>query len=431
MMQTSFFVPQANQIGRNRCALSRRTVLHCDLNNFFASAELIEHPELRDTPVIVGGSVEQRHGIVLAKNNIAKAAGVTTGEAIWQARKKCPGLVLLSPHYDKYLDYSRQVRGIYERYTDEIESMGIDECFLDVTGSRYLFGSGEKIANEIREAVRRETGLTVSVGVSFNKIFAKLGSDMKKPDAVTLIDPETFRDKIWSLPACEMLGVGKRTYKKLWDRGIRTIGDIANCTPELLYSYFGKAGHMLWIYANGLEDSPVMGTREKFPIKSIGHGKTTVEDLVDEREVFATIIELTEEVAKKLRKNKLKCGGVAVGIRDHDLVCREYQKKLPLPTQLARDIRLAAAQLFHSKHVWRGNIRSVTVRAIYITSENAAEQMDMFADVRRETSLLALESTVDRLRERYGEHSIASGSYLCASKLGTQRIGHADFSEVY
>ena len=226
-------------------AASDRVILHCDLNNYFVSVELLTRPELRERPVIVGGSTESRHGIVLAKNYVAKSLGIITGESISQAMGKCPSLISLPPHYDKYLEFSRRVREIYSRYTDKIEAMGIDECFLDVTGSGYLFGDGEGIADEIRESVKRETGLTISAGVSFNKVFAKLGSDMKKPDAVTVIDRAGFREKIWNLPAYEMLGCGMKTYKKLWCRGIRTIGDIARCDIELMQSYLGKAGAVL------------------------------------------------------------------------------------------------------------------------------------------------------------------------------------------
>ncbi len=408
-----------------------RTILHCDLNNYFASVELLEHPELRDKPVIVGGSTEDRHGIVLAKNYIAKEYGIITGEAVRQAYDKCPRMIVLEPHYDKYMEYSRRVRQIYAKYTDQIEAMGIDECFLDVTGSQYLFGDGETIANRIRAEVREETGLTISVGVSFNKIFAKLGSDMKKPDATTVIPPDSFKEIIWNLPANEMLGVGMKTYKKLYYRGIRTIGDIAHCSPELMRSYLGKAGEVLWVYANGYENSPVMQDGERCPIKSIGHGTTTRADLENEREVFDIIIELMEEVGTKLRKNGLKAGGIVVGIRENDLSCREYQMKFVTPTQLTRELSRAAMELFHRKHVWRTDIRSVTVRAIYLSAENSPEQVDMFTDTAKKSELLMLEHTIDALRERYGDHCVSSGSYYCARKLSSQRIGFGDHSEIY
>lgn len=408
-----------------------RVILHCDLNNYFASVELLEKPELREKPVIVGGSTENRHGIVLAKNYPAKSFGIMTGESVSNALGKCPSLTILEPHYDKYLSYSCAVREIYKRYTDLVEAMGIDECFLDVTGSGYLFGSGFRIANEIRESVKRETGLTISAGVSFNKIFAKLGSDMKKPDAVTVISRDDFQEKIWNLPANEMLGVGMKTYKKLWYRGIRTIGDIANCDPDRMQTYLGKMGQVLWVYANGYENSPVMQENERCPIKSIGHGTTTTADLDTEREVFDTIIELSEEIGTKLRKNRLKSCGVAVGIRENDLSVREYQMKFAHPTQLTRDVARGAMKVFREKHIWRCPIRSVTVRAIYISAEDEPEQLTIFDEYAWHGELLRLEKTVDAIREQYGDHSITSGAYLRNKKLNSQRIGFRDHSEIY
>ena len=414
---------------------SDRVILHCDLNNYFASVELLDHPELKNRPVIVGGSTEMRHGIVLAKNYPAKALGIITGESVSQAMGKCPYLISLEPHYDKYLDYSRKVREIYLRYTDRIEAMGIDECFLDVTGSEYLYGSGEVIANEIRETVKKETGLTISAGVSFNKIFAKLGSDMKKPDAVTVIPRENFREMIWDLPSNEMLGVGMKTYKKLWYRGIKTIGDIARCDPDMMRTYLGKMGAVLWVYANGLENSAVMEEHERCPIKSIGHGTTATADLGCEREVFDMIIELSEEIGTKLRKNGLRSGGVAVSVRENDLTIHEYQMKFRESTQLTREIARGAMAVFRKKHVWRCDIRSVTVRAIYISSVDAPEQLSMFdelfGDASKKEELLRLESAIDELRERYGDHCVASGSYLRNTKLGSQRIGFKDHSEIF
>lgn len=433
MTQPSFFrtkntVPQSSKL---LAPPQYRTILHCDLNNYFASVELLDRPELRNLPVVVGGSTEERHGIVLAKNYPAKAYGIITGESIRQAYDKCPKMIVLEPHYDKYMEYSRRVRQIYSRYTDRIEAMGIDECFLDVTGSRYMFGDGEEIADRIRCEVKEETGLTISVGVSFNKIFAKLGSDMKKPDAVTVIPPEKFREIVWQLPAHEMLGVGMKTFKKLYYRGIRTIGDIANCPPELMRSYLGKAGEVLWVYANGCENSPVMQENERCPIKSIGHGTTTRADLENEREVFDLIIELMEEVGTKLRRNELKAGGIAVAIRENDMSWREYQVKFATPTQITRELSQAAMELFHRRHIWRNDIRSVTVRAIYLSAESAPEQLNMFTDMAKRSELLMLEHTIDDLRERYGDHAVSSGSYYCTNKLSSRRIGFKDHSEVY
>ncbi len=405
--------------------METRTILHCDLNNYFASVESLKHPEYRDVPMIVGGETEQRHGIVLAKNNIAKKFGIQTGESIYQARVKCPDLVIAEPHYDEYLYYSKAVRRIYSRFTDQIESMGIDECWMDVTASRDLFGSGREIAEKLRRTVKAETGLTISVGVSFNKVFAKLGSDMKKPDAVTEIPYESFREIVWPLPAFEMLGVGMKTYKKIYYRGCRTIGDIANMKVEYLESWLGKLGKMLWVYANGLENSRVLWQAEAEPIKSIGHGTTTVRDLVDQTEVRYVLEELAEEVGTKLRANRLSAGGVAVQVRENDMTVREYQCQLPHRTQLAREIAGEAAMLFQRKHTWRLPLRSVTVRAIGIDRENVPEQLDLFTDHRKRERLLSLENTMDTIRERYGTHAVTNGGYLAVGKLSSRRIGYS------
>lgn len=401
-----------------------RTILHCDLNNYFASVECLRTPQYKNIPMIVGGSVEDRHGIVLAKNEPAKKLGIRTGETIWQAKIKCPELAVLEAHYEDYVRYSRYIRQIYSEYTDQVESMGIDECWLDVTASEGLFGCGRQIAEELRKRVKRETGLTISAGVSFNKVFAKLGSDIKKPDAVTVIPYESFREIVWPLPACEMLGVGMRTYKKIYYRGCRTIGDIANMKIELLHSWLGKTGEMLWAYANGLENSRVLWQTESEPIKSIGHGTTTRADLENDMEVACVIRELSEEIGQKLRMNHLKAAGVAVQIRENDMTVREYQCKLRYSTQLAREIANEAIGVFRKKHVWNRPIRSVTVRSIYIRSETADEQLDMLYDYTGERRLLKLEKTMDSIRDRYGTHAITNGSTLyMEEKLSSKRIG--------
>lgn len=403
---------------------AHRTILHCDLNSFFASVETMRNPDYRTVPMIVGGETEERHGIVLAKNELAKKAGIMTGETIWQAKTKCPGLVVAPPHYDDYVFYSRAVRHIYSDYTDQIESMGIDECWLDVTASRDLFGEGRTIADTLRERVHRETGLTISVGVSFNKIFAKLGSDMKKPDAVTEIPYERFREIVWPLPAYEMLGVGMKTYKKIYYRGCKTIGDIARMKPELLESWLGKLGSVLWIYANGLEESRVQWQTESDPVKSIGHGTTTVTDLETETEVGDILRELSVEVCAKLRYHHLCAQGVSVQIRENDMVVREYQVHLPAGTQITGELARAALEVFRKKHVWRCPIRSVTVRAIALVPDTKPVQLDLFGTVERADRMLQLEETLDTLRDRFGTHAITDGTYLRTRKLANRRIGY-------
>ena len=262
----------------------QRVILHCDMNNFYASVECMLNPELKNKPVAVCGSVEERHGIVLAKNYAAKAFGVSTGEAIWQAKQKCQDLVIVEPHYEQYMKFSKLARGIYGRYTDQIEPYGMDECWLDVTGSGCM-GTGFEIADEIRRTVKFELGLTISAGVSFNKIFAKLGSDMKKPDAITCIEADSFREKIWCLPASDLLGVGRATEKILSGYGIQTIGEFASTSDDFLKCRLGKNGLAIKKYANGLDDSPVMRSDFVSPVKSIGHGITTMQDLENNAEV--------------------------------------------------------------------------------------------------------------------------------------------------
>ena len=260
-----------------------RTILHVDLNNFYASVECLYHPELRGKPVAVAGDVAERRGIILAKNMQAKAAGVKTGEAIWQAQQKCPGLVCVPPDYKKYLRFSRLARQIYSDFTDRIESFGIDECWLDLTNSTQLFGSGAEVADTIRRRLREELGITGSVGVSFNKIFAKLGSDMKKPDATTIITPENFLDVVWPLPVEELLYVGRSTKTKLNNRAIFTIGDLARRDVKLLKLSLGVWGETLHDFANGLDQAPVALAGEESFVKSVGNSTTDAPGFGEQR----------------------------------------------------------------------------------------------------------------------------------------------------
>ena len=269
-------------------------ILHSDMNNFYASVEILYDPTLRDKPVAVAGDEEARHGIVLAKNDIAKRFGIRTGQVLWEARQQCLGLVCVPAHYERYLAFSAQARDIYASYTDQVESFGLDECWLDVTGSVGLFGEGAAIADDIRGRMKRELGLTVSIGVSFNKVFAKLGSDMKKPDATTVITPENYRDKAWSLPVSDLLYVGPATTRKLNQYGITTIGELAQANPDLLYWLLGKNGIMLHQFANGQDHSGVRRYYAVPPMKSIGNSTTAPRDLVSEDDVKITLMALCE-----------------------------------------------------------------------------------------------------------------------------------------
>lgn len=387
-----------------------RNILHCDMNNFYASVECMLDPSLKKYPVAVCGSVEERHGIVLAKNYKAKAFNVQTGDAVWQAKEKCKDLVIVPPHYEEYIKYSKLARNVYERYTDQVEPYGMDECWLNITGTEMLFGSPERVANEIRETMKFELGLTISVGVSFNKIFAKLGSDMKKPDAVTVIAKETFREKIWGLPAADLLGVGRATQRVLNNYGIRTIGELANTNPDFLRSQLGKNGVALWNYANGNDLSLVAKKDFVSPVKSVGHGITTVKDLETSEQVWLVFLELTQDIGHKLRVHGLSAEGVAIHIRDNTLYTKQWQTKIELPTQSPMIIAKRAFQLFEERYIWRNPIRSITIQAINLVSQDTPRQIGLFMDMEKIEKLEKLEKCIETIRERFGKDSIRNGA---------------------
>lgn len=387
-----------------------RNILHCDMNNFYASVECMLDPSLKKYPVAVCGSVEERHGIVLAKNYKAKAFNVQTGDAVWQAKEKCKDLVIVPPHYEEYIKYSKLARNVYERYTDQVEPYGMDECWLDITGTEMLFGSPERVANEIRETMKFELGLTISVGVSFNKIFAKLGSDIKKPDAVTVIAKETFREKIWGLPAADLLGVGRATQRVLNNYGIRTIGELANTNPDFLRSQLGKNGVALWNYANGNDLSLVAKKDFVSPVKSVGHGITTVKDLETSEQVWLVFLELTQDIGHKLRVHGLSAEGVAIHIRDNTLYTKQWQTKIELPTQSPMIVAKRAFQLFEERYIWRNPIRSITIQAINLVPQDTPRQIGLFMDMEKIEKLEKLEKCIETIRERFGKDSIRNGA---------------------
>ena len=391
-----------------------RVILHCDQNCFFASVELLSHPDLRDVPMAVCGDPASRHGIILAKNEPAKRFGIQTAETVWQARRKCPGLVLLPPHHKLYREYSVRVNELYGQYTDLVEPFGIDESWLDITGSMHLFGGDPvAIADELRRRVREELGLSISVGVSFNKIFAKLGSDYKKPDATTLISPENWQEIVWPLPVGAMLFVGRSAQRTLAQYGVETIGQLAACRPEMLEKLLGKLGHQMHEYANGLDRSPVRPQAEREPVKSVGNGTTFPHDLTRWEEVRAGLAALSDSVAMRLRRQGLYCSGVQVTIKDSSFCSISRQKRLESPTRLMKDIQRAAMELTRS--AWRAPtpIRMLTVTALHITeSADSFEQLDLLgagravSDARQEQ----LESAVRAIRDKFGDGSITFGS---------------------
>lgn len=399
-----------------------RVILHSDLNNCYASIECMLHPELRGKYIAVCGSTAERHGIVLAKNQLAKQCGVKTGDVIWEAKQKCPQLTIVPPHMDQYLKFSKIVREIYLRYSPEVESFGIDESWISLTGSPLLQSmTPVEVANQIRETVKSETGLTVSIGVSFNKIFAKLGSDLKKPDAVTEIRSDTYQDVVWPLPVSDLLYVGRATTQKLTRYGIHTIGDLAQTDREFLVRLLGVNGSKLWAFANGLDTSRVMPCEYEAPIKSIGHGITCTEDLVSEHEVRQVFLELSQEVGLKLRKHKLAASGVRIAVRDNTLSYRQYQCKLPFPTQSYLEISEAASDLFHRKHCWNNNIRSLTISGIDLVPSDVPIQLDLWTDFSRHARRIKLEETVEDIRRRFGLQSINFAGLTTGLKIPTQR----------
>lgn len=388
---------------------SDRVILHCDLNNFFASVETYFDPALKDFPMAVCGSVEDRHGIVLAKNEKAKKYGVKTAEAVWQAKQKCPSLLCVPPHYKWYSAFSKRVKEIYYEYTDKVEPFGIDECWLDVTGSGILFGTGEEIAEILRKRIKREMGITISVGVSFNKIFAKLGSDMKKPDAVTVLSHENFKEKIWKLPADSIIGVGKSTKKVLDKLGLFTIGDVASASPVLMESQLGKAGTALWLSANGFDHSPVI-TESEFPAaKSYSNGTTPRNNLKSREEIRRTLIPLAENISRQMRRDKVAAQTVSLSVRDTDLVRTERRKKLSQPTRLSDALVCAAMELYSKNFAFMPEIRSITICASDLISDGVCSQMSLFTDTKKEERAEKLEAQIESIRNKYGKASIKRG----------------------
>ncbi|HJA35706.1 MAG TPA: DNA polymerase IV [Firmicutes bacterium] len=390
-----------------------RTILHCDLNHFYAAVECLYHPEVRDKPLAVCGDPGLRQGIVLAKNDLAKERGVQTGEAIWQARQKCPELVCIPPHYSRYLHYSRHAHRIYSEYTDRVEPFGLDECWLDLTGCEHLWGSGEAVAAALRQRIREELGVTVSVGVSFCKIFAKLGSDLKKLDATTVIPKEEFRAIVWPLPVADLLYVGRATQQKLARYNIYTIGQLAQTDLWFLASRLGKMGTVLWGWANGYDGAPVQAMGEGRAIRSIGNSATVPRDLHTDREAAIVLRILAESVGQRLRQQGLLCTTVQLSLRDADLLSYSHRSKLPGPTCHTGELWNVALALYREAKRDRP-LRSLGLRACGLLPA-VSRQMSLF-DQQNEG---ALEETVDALRRRFGNGVIRRGLLLEDAQLAS------------
>ena len=396
-----------------------RSVLHVDMNNFYASVECLYRPEIRNFPVAVAGDPLNRHGIILAKNMLAKKLGVTTGEAIWEAKLKAPGLVLVPPDYKKYLRFSRMAREIYYDYTDQVEAFGLDENWCDITGSLHMLNKDPvAIADAIRKRVKAELGVTVSVGVSFNKIFAKLGSDMKKPDATTFIPYERYQEIVWPRPVNELLYVGKSTHRKLQDIAVNTIGDLARIDTDILTQKLGKWGNVLWLFANGMDTAPVRKIGESEQIKSIGNGTTCPRDLTTDQDVRLVFTVLAESVAARMRDCGVKCQGVQIFLRDNTLFSISRQKKMEYPCCTSVPLIETAMELFRQNWRWQKPLRSLGLSAIYLVTADKHIQLSLFNDT-AERLLIQEEiaRAVDSIRFRYGHEAILRASSLLDRKL--------------
>lgn len=403
-----------------------RMILHSDINACYANIELLYHPELRGKPVAVGGDEALRHGIVLAKDELAKRTGIQTGMTLWEARRLCPELTVLKPNFPRYLDYSRQVRQVYADFTDRCEPFGIDECWLDVTGC-VAHGDGARAAEEIRRRVLRETGLTVSVGVSWCKVIAKLGSDYKKPNAVTVIDRAHFREMVWPLPVRDLLFVGRSTARQLNRLGIHTIGELATVDVDVLMQRFGKNGGVLHAYANGIDPSVVRRAGELPPPKSIGNSATAPRDLICEEDARAALLSLAESVGARLREENLLCGTVELSLRSADLHWRSHRAPLCHPTDRTSELLEAALMLCRAAHAWPEPLRSIGVRALDLTPANAPQQMDLFEDVEQREKQRKLDLALDHLRAKYGKECVLRGRACFDPALGKMAMDEHSF----
>ncbi len=385
-------------------------ILHSDCNCFYASVEMCENPALRGKKVAVCGSEDNRHGIVLTASYPAKRCGVRTAMSNREALERCPDLICVPPRYELYLQYSHDVRAIYRRYTDRIEPYGMDENWLELPGEEDLAGEGSRLAEEIRRRVREEIGITVSVGVSYTKVFAKLGSDLHKPDGQAVITRENFRETVWPLPAEDLLWVGRATKRLLALRGIRTIGELANTPPERLRQWMGVNGLLLWRYACGLDDSPVAEDGDTEPVLSVGHGTTCVRDLTTEQEVWLVLYELAQDVSHRLRKNGLLAAAVQVSVRDRELSWVQYQVPLEHPTRSALELARAGFGLFCARYHWDLPVRALTIRGIRLVSAAEPVQTDLWGREKQCARQRRLDDAVDDLRGRFGAGAIRAAS---------------------
>ncbi len=394
-----------------------RIILHADANSFYATVECLYRPEAQGKPLSVCGDPEKRHGIVLASNQLAKKCGIKTGMAVWQAKQACPGLITVPPDFALYKHFSHMLRDIYEEYSDRVESFGLDECWVDLTNPNFTIEDGEVKAHEIRRRVKEELGITISVGVSNNKIFAKLGSDMKKPDAVTVVHPDHFRKTIWPLPACELLYVGPKTTRKLMDYNILTIGDLANAPRSLLKYKLGKNGLMLQDYANGMDRAPVKPTTLEESIGSVGNSITPPHDIRTVEDARCIYYLLAESVGARMRDAHLQGQCVSISVRTTGLMSYSCQRKLSFATNVTSEIAGVACQLFTERFTHTLPLRSVGVSCSGLSMEGAPVQMDLFGRQQQREKRHQLDCALDAIRQRYGNLCVVRGIVLAEPNI--------------
>ncbi|OQB51295.1 MAG: DNA polymerase IV [Firmicutes bacterium ADurb.Bin146] len=393
-------------------------ILHADLNSFYASVECLYNPAIRDLPVAVCGSVENRHGIVLAKNQQAKKVGIKTGEAVWQARLKAANLVVVPPHYDRYLRFGNLAREIYCSYSQRVQPFGMDEAWIDISFPGRTIEQGYEIAQQIRKRIKFELGITVSIGVSFNKVFSKLGSDMKKPDAVTVISRENYKDLVWPLDVGELLYVGRATKKKLSNWNINTIGDLANADAVFIHDKLGKCGTILKDYATGNDYSPVENTEHETIIKSIGNSTTPPKDLCSLEDIRITSFVLAESVARRLREHGLKGKTVQIYMRDCDLEGFERQGQLSDYTNISTEIAHRAIKLVKANWYFQKPVRSFGIRVTDLASSKGPIQISIFKEENKRFKAMDLEYSIDSIRKRYGPYAIQRAALLNTRSCG-------------
>jgi len=395
-----------------------RRILHADFNSFYASVACFLDPALRPHPVAVAGDPEARHGIILAKNEAAKRFGVKTGEAIWQAKKKCPLLVTVRPEFETYQKFSALGREIYGEYSDRVEAFGLDENWIDVSSGTDSMEDARRLADVIRRRIISELGITVSIGVAANKVFAKLGSDIRKPNAVTVVSPENYKAVAWPLPAGDLLYVGRATRARLRTLGILTIGDLAAAPLPLLHAQFGKCGVMLHAFANGKDAAPVLHTVDQPPVKSVGNGITTPHDLCNNEDVYLTVSMLAESVAARLREHGLHARTAAIGVRDVNLSSFIRQTKLERPSSITAELANACMRLFAESYDWQANVRSLSVSASGLVPADRPEQLSLFGNEAARRRAEAAEAAVDDIRRRFGYRAIGRAIFLKDPAIG-------------